>query len=165
MTGGSAGVSEDRVQELLDREAIKEVKARYYRLMDERDWDGWRQLFTDDFRADLLGGQYVIEGPDAFLQQTLAVLGEARSAHYGHMPEIAFDSPTEARAVWAAIDYLEWPSDPETGERNGSISYGHERETYRKIDGEWKIASYDLRYLRQDPVLRQPLPERQIPNS
>lgn len=152
-------MSDALVQELLDREEIKEVKARFFRLMDERDWDGWRALFTDDFRAELLGGEFVIEGADAFMEQTLKVLEGSRSAHYGHMPEITIESPTEARATWASIDFLEWAADPGTGERNGTMGYGHERERYRKVDGRWRIASYNLTYLRHDAVPREPLPE------
>jgi hypothetical protein len=43
-------MTDGMVQELLDREAIKELKARYFRLVDEQDWDAYRQLFTDDAR-------------------------------------------------------------------------------------------------------------------
>jgi hypothetical protein len=38
--------------------------------------------------------------------------------------------------------------------------YGHERETYRKVDGQWKIASMHLAYLRFDPLPATPLPDR-----
>ena len=30
-----------------DVEAIKRLKARYFRTMDTKDWDGMRQVFTD----------------------------------------------------------------------------------------------------------------------
>jgi hypothetical protein len=152
-------VSETLLQELLDREEIKELKARFYRLMDERDWEGWRELFTDDFHADLLDGWRVVEGGEEFVAQTRRSFDGVRSAHYGHMPEIELAGPTEARGVWASIDYLEWPPDAETGERNGAVGYGHERETYRKVDGAWRIASYRLTYLRWDALPREPLPE------
>ena len=29
-------------------EAIRQLKARYFRFMDTKDWDAWRELFTDD---------------------------------------------------------------------------------------------------------------------
>jgi hypothetical protein len=29
-------------------EAIRRLKARYCRFLDTKDWDGYRQLFTDD---------------------------------------------------------------------------------------------------------------------
>jgi hypothetical protein len=41
-------MSDALLQELLDREAIKELKARDFRLVDAQDWDAYRALFTDD---------------------------------------------------------------------------------------------------------------------
>ena len=41
-------MSEALLRELLDREAIKETKARYYRFLDAHHWEGLRSVFTDD---------------------------------------------------------------------------------------------------------------------
>jgi 3-phenylpropionate/cinnamic acid dioxygenase small subunit len=38
-------------EQTLDKEAIRELKARYFRLMDTKDWDGWKELFTLDLAA------------------------------------------------------------------------------------------------------------------
>ena len=38
----------DFSQQLWEIEQIKQLKARYFRLMDTKDWDAWRELFTDD---------------------------------------------------------------------------------------------------------------------
>jgi len=38
------------VQMLWDVEQIKQLKARYFRLLDTKDWDGFADLFTDDCR-------------------------------------------------------------------------------------------------------------------
>ena len=37
---------------LIDIESIKQLKARYCRYLDTKDWDRWRDLFTDDFVGD-----------------------------------------------------------------------------------------------------------------
>ena len=44
-----------------DVEAIKQLKARYCRLLDTKDWAAWRDLFTDDFVSDTsqVGGKMV----------------------------------------------------------------------------------------------------------
>jgi hypothetical protein len=159
-----------RVQALEDLEAIKVLKARFFRIVDERDWDAWRQLFTDDAQFDLGDGN-LIDGADAFVASVRAMLdsadpdsvhrgtGRAQSVHRGHMPELAIDSPTEAHGSWGLADYIEWPPDPETGARRGYRGYGHEHETYRKVDGEWKIATWRLSFLRMDPLPREPLPD------
>jgi hypothetical protein len=150
-----------RVQELEDREAIKELKGRYFRLVDEKDWDAWRGLFTDDATFDF-GDGTVIEGADAFVDAVRGMVdgtNVARTVHHGHMPELSFDGPTEARGSWVLADYLEWEPDPETGGRRGVRGYGHEVETYRKLDGEWKIATWVLSYIRMDPLPSEPLPQ------
>ena len=46
-------MSEALSQELLDRAAIKELKARYFRLVDAKDWQAWREVFTDDVHVRL----------------------------------------------------------------------------------------------------------------
>jgi 3-phenylpropionate/cinnamic acid dioxygenase small subunit len=33
----------------MEIESIKQLKARYYRYLDTKDWDRWRDVFTDDF--------------------------------------------------------------------------------------------------------------------
>ena len=152
---------ETLLQELLAREAIKEVKARYLRAVDEKDWAGLRETLADDARFDLMGTQ-TIEGGDAFVAFTREVIEgrDARTVHRGHMPEIAIDGPTKARGQWTLVDYIEWPSDPETGERRGMRGYGRYEEIYRKLDGAWKIADWRLTYLRIDPLPPEPLPKQ-----
>jgi SnoaL-like domain len=155
----------DRIQQLIDLEEIRDLKARYFRLVDEQDWEAWRGLFTDDLKFDFGDGNW-LEGGDAFVAAVREMMdgrgGRARSVHRGHMPELVVDSPTEAHGLWGLADYLEWPSDPETGERSGYRGYGHEAENYRKIDGVWKIATWQLSFIRMDPLPRQPLPETMI---
>jgi len=38
----------DHAQEWLELEAIKRLKARYFRCMDTKDWEGWADVFTED---------------------------------------------------------------------------------------------------------------------
>jgi hypothetical protein len=151
-------MTDEMVRELLDREAIKELKARYFRLVDEQDWDAYRQLFTDDARFELMGGEPII-GADAHVAFVREALAGAKTVHHGHMPELSIDGPTEAHGTWAHADYVEWPSDPDTGERRGIMGFGRYDETYRKEDGVWKIAGWRLRYQRMDPLPREPLPD------
>ncbi len=151
-------MSEALLQEILDREAIKELKARYWRFVDAKDWDGFRQVFTDDVHVQIMDAEPV-DGADAFLTYVRAAVG-AQTVHHGHTPEIALDSPTTAHGTWALADYVEWDPDPETGARRGFKGFGRYDETYRKVDGEWKIASMRLSYIRMDPLMPEPLPAR-----
>ena len=38
--------------ELADIEAIRQLKARYFRTLDQKDWEGYREVFTDDVVVD-----------------------------------------------------------------------------------------------------------------
>jgi hypothetical protein len=127
--------------------AISQVKARYCRYLDTKNWDGYAGLFTEDFELDVSEGTSlpVIRGRDAALQQIRASIGGARTAHQVHTPEIEFSSADEARVIWAMQDHLRW--DAERVARLGSTGltgYGHYHERYVRQNGEWKIAASKL---------------------
>ena len=76
-----------------DVEAIKQLKARYFRTMDTKDWAGMRQVFTDDVVMDTTAsGGGVVTGADAFLEFLQQTLADAVTVHQGHMPEITLTS-------------------------------------------------------------------------
>lgn len=131
-----------------DIEAIRQLKARYFRLMDTKQWDEMRSVFTADVRVDVSAdGAGQFDGVDAFMAMLEPTLRGVVSVHHGHMPEITLTSATTASGIWAMEDRLYFP--PETGmaELHGA---GHYHETYEKIDGEWRIASMTLTRLRVD---------------
>jgi ketosteroid isomerase-like protein len=126
-------------------EAIKQLKARYCRLMDTKDWAGYRQLFIDDVVMDTTeSGGSVIEGADAFLSFLVAVIGQAETVHQCHTPEIEIVSSTTASGVWAMEDMLRFPDGSELH------GYGHYHENYEKTPHGWRIASSRLSRLRMD---------------
>lgn len=128
-----------------DIEAIKQLKARYFRLMDTKDWDGFRQVFADDVIMDSTGsGGTAITGGDAFLAYISANLAEVVTVHQGHTPEITLTSATTANGVWALADRLWWPDGRELS------GFGHYYETYEKTDGRWLIKSSRLTRLHMD---------------
>ena len=151
-------MSEDKLQHLLDYKEICELKHSFGRLADAKDWEAFKNLFTPDTTFDLGTGE-LMRGGETYAYAVRDMLAGAVSLHRFLMPEITFDGPTEARGIWMINDYNEWPSDPATGERCAYKGYGREYETYRKIDGTWKITSWRLRYDRLDPVPRTPLPK------
>jgi len=126
-------------------EAIRRLKARYFRSMDTKDWDGMREVFTDDVVIDTAeaGGQ-VARGADDFMAFLREALGDAVTVHQGHMPEIDLTSETTATGIWALNDIIIWSS----GMRLDG--YGHYHETYEKSDGEWRIKSSKLTRLHTD---------------
>lgn len=151
-------MSDDRLQQLFDYKEIIELKARFGRLADAKDWEAFKDVFSVDATFDLGAGQ-VMHGGETYAYAVRDMLEGAVSLHRFSMPEITFLSATEAKGIWVLHDYNVWPSDPEDGERRGYNGHGREYETYRKIDDVWKITSWRLRYDRLDPLPREPLPK------
>ena len=134
-----------RVRPVDDVEAIKQLKARYFRTMDTKQWDEMRRVFTDDVVVDTTdSGGDVVTGADEFMAFLRETLGEVVTVHHGHMPEIELTSATTATGIWALQDLLQWPNGTQL------VGYGHYHETYDKADGEWRIASTRLTRLRMD---------------
>jgi hypothetical protein len=126
-------------------ESIKQLKARYCRLLDTKDWAAWRAIFTDDFLSDTSeAGGKVIEGADEFVAFTRKSLRNQATVHQVHAPEIELTSATTARGVWALEDVVRF------GPGVNLRGYGHYQETYEKIDGQWRIKSSKLTRLRED---------------
>jgi hypothetical protein len=138
----------DEVRRLLDREAIKETKARYFRYIDTKQWDKWRTVFTDDARFE---SSKDWDNPDEFVRDVSTALREASTVHQGHMPEITFTGPDTARVLWAMFDLVEQPALQDG--RRGIVGFGHYEEEYRRVGDEWKISFLRLTRLRVDPLL------------
>ena len=131
-----------------DIEAIKQLKARYFRTLDTKDWEAYRQVFTDDVVIDTSesGGER-IEGADAFLEYLGTALAGTTTVHQGHMPEISLTSDTTATGIWALHDIVIWAN----GMRLDG--FGHYHETYVKDADTWRIASCKLTRLHVDFVM------------
>jgi uncharacterized protein (TIGR02246 family) len=128
-----------------DIEAIKQLKARYCRLMDTKDWAGYRRVFTDDVTMDTTdAGGNVITGADEFMEFLIPMIGDVVTVHQCHTPEIDVTSPSSARGIWAMEDMLRYPDGTELH------GYGHYHESYEKQHGEWRIKSSKLTRLRAD---------------
>jgi uncharacterized protein (TIGR02246 family) len=126
-------------------EAIRQLKARYFRTLDTKDWAAMRQVLTDDVVMDTTdSGGGVVTGADEFLQFLEQTLANSVTVHQGHMPEIQLTSAMTATGIWALDDLIIWPD----GSR--LQGYGHYHETYEKIDGEWRIKSSTLTRLHME---------------
>lgn len=133
--------------------AITQVKARYCRLLDTKDWAAYAQLFTDDFELDVSEGSSlpVIRGRDAALAQIRKSIGDARTAHQVHTPEIEFVGDDEARVIWAMQDRVLFGAGHAARiGLAGLTGYGHYHERYVRQNGAWKIAASRLTRLHLD---------------
>jgi SnoaL-like protein len=147
------------VRELLDIEAIKRLKARYFRLLDLKAWDEFERLFTSDFTflsvhaVGTVPTTPVATSAKAFVARIVAMTDGCTTTHHGHMPEIDVSGDT-AHGIWAMQDVVEHPSD--AGMR--FVGTGHYHDDYeRGADALWRIKRSLLVRLRLDP-----LPSREV---
>jgi hypothetical protein len=130
-----------------DIEAIKQLKARYFRTMDTKDWDGLAAVFTEDVEIDVTGeGGGVTHSVADYLPFLRTSIEDVITVHHGHMPEIEFTSPTTAKGVWALEDQLWWP---EGGPLRHMHGFGHYHETYEKTEAGWRITSMTITRLHR----------------
>lgn len=139
------------LETLLAIEEIKRLKARYFRLMDGKDWVGFAELFAQDALFDVRGAleenleqeqeQEPIRGREAIVNYVRSGISPMTSAHYGHMPEIDILTDNSATGIWALADTLRMPEGAPFAYFYG---YGHYHERYIREDGVWRIAALKI---------------------
>jgi hypothetical protein len=155
----------DDLQRLLAMEDIRQLKARYYRCMDTKDWEGLALVFAPDAIFDLrqvtsvrhpitgdwsplYGGEGdVHRGHAAVLKMIRDAVTRLVTVHHGHMGEIEITSDTTARAIWAMEDLIQNAPGEPTLNMQG---FGHYHDTYVKLADGWKILTTRITRLRLD---------------
>lgn len=134
--------------ELTDIEAIRQLKARYFRTLDQKDWQGYRGVFTDDVVVDTTddtGPGTELEGADAYVAWLIPILSDAITVHHGHMGELVVTGPDTAWGIWSMEDHIWFPPGTGLGRMWGTGWY---EEEYRRVGDEWRIARLRLRRRR-----------------
>jgi hypothetical protein len=134
-------------EHLMDIEAIKKLKARYFRLMDTKQWAEFGDVFTRD--AVLRGGDQEIAGRAAIVEFVSGMCAGVRSAHQGFLPEIDILAAGQASGVWAMSDYFEVRG---TEPAVGFSGFGHYEDRYTREDGAWRISASRLTRLKIIPL-------------
>ena len=124
----------EEVQRLKDVNEIMQLKARYCRCVDVKDWAGFAECLTEDH--ELVGDGHVITGRDDVVRYVKAVLGDAMSVHHAHSPEIEITGPDTATATWAKNGYVIMPNDGSPFVFRG---YGHYHEECVRGAQGWQI--------------------------
>lgn len=143
----------DALQRLVEIEAIKQLKARYQRGVDTKDWALLESLFAPDARSVYNGGKYAFDGRDAIVEFLRSSMGDPaiQSMHHAHTPEIEIDSDTTATGTWYLEDFV-LSALPSDWAPNGTVMHGTGiyHDEYVKRDGEWLIASTGYDRIFQD---------------
>jgi hypothetical protein len=140
----------DRLERLEAIEAIRSLKARYFRLMDTKQWDALRGVFTADLKVLTPEGEVYAEGGDVYAAALRQSLEHAVSCHQGLAGEVEIDADGGGHAIWAMQDIITWTDrHPRTGWKS-IVGRGHYHETYRREDDAWRIATLMLTRLSLD---------------
>lgn len=137
------------LHKLVATEEIRNLTLRYTRYINQRDWDRWVNLFTDesDYWQYTIGK--VVSGPKGWRQHLDAVGMTSDKMHslFENLgsAEIEVLSPTTARGVWQEMFIFWMPADqaPTKGflviPGQESRTYALYYQTYKKVNGVWKI--------------------------
>ncbi len=125
-------------EDLVEIEAIKQLKYRYARCLDQKLWDELGGLLCEDAVAEYSAGKYSQSGRDAIVGWISDAMGAETflSSHRMHHPEIRLTGPDTAEGTWALEDVVVESAWGLTIQ--GAAFY---EDRYRKeADGQWRIA-------------------------
>ncbi len=149
----------DEIERLAAIEAIRNLKARYFRLLDTKGWEELQSLFTADIQVLTPAGEVYAQGGAVYAESLRNSLEHAVSCHQGFTAEIEITGPGTARAVWAMQDVIDWEdAHPRFGWKS-IVGRGHYHETYRREGYAWRIATLMLTRIRFEttwPAGREP---------
>jgi hypothetical protein len=143
-------------------EAIRNVKAAYFRGVDTEDGDLVRSILAATCRLDYRGCctdpksgsdfmpamNVILEGRDSWASGAFAKAGIS-SVHQGHQAEIAVTGPDSASATWAMTDRLYMPPGAPFALMQG---FGFYHETYVREPDGWKIATLSIERIRVEAI-------------
>jgi ketosteroid isomerase-like protein len=135
--------------------AIEQLKYRYLRCLDLKQWDELASCLTPDATSRYSDGRYAFEGRDAimaFLRKSMDA-PTFHSSHSVNQPEIQLTSETSATGIWHLEDVV-------IESAAGFIlrGAGHYEDVYAKLDGEWKIRHTGYRRIFEETQLAKELP-------
>jgi hypothetical protein len=95
-------------EELVEIEAIKRLKYKYLRCLDQKLWDEITECFVPETTAAYSGGKYSFEGSEAIVGFLRRAMGAESflSSHRVHHPEITLRGPDSAEGTWALEDVV-----------------------------------------------------------
>ncbi len=144
-------------EDLVDIEKIRQLKARYFRTMDQKKWAEWQTVFCEDVTIDTTQeGSPILHGRTAFYEFLPPLLEGVKTVHHGHTSEIKITGSHTATGIWAMEDMLWWPESKGGTHLWGTGWY---YEKYRKdLDGEWRILELILKRIRVERDGKQTFP-------
>jgi SnoaL-like domain len=139
-------------------EAIRQLKARYWRGVDLCDGDLVRSVLAEDCELDYHGCcvdpqsgvdhlpamNVTLRGRDQWKSDGMARFGIV-SVHQGHQADIEISGADSATGIWAFTDRMWFPPG---GAFAHLVGYGFYHETYVKVGGDWLIQTTRITRIR-----------------
>jgi len=143
--------------QLLEIEAIKQLKYQYLRHVDLKEWDAVAALFTADVVSAYADGKYSYQGREAvvdFLSQSLSHK-RVVTTHQVHHPQITLSEDlTTAQGVWYLTDAVINTVSRDPAKHFCISGAGFYDERYVKTADGWKIASIGYRRVYEETTAR-----------
>jgi hypothetical protein len=119
-------------------EDIRQLKSRYFRFVDAKNWDG----LADVFCKDAVFGTHRVRGNREIAKMICQATDGVTTVHHGHCQEVWIEADDRAGGTTAFED---------RGYRMNSIDlvmhgFGRYEEVFHLEDGEWRI--FDTRISR-----------------
>ncbi|HEY5855715.1 MAG TPA: nuclear transport factor 2 family protein [Aldersonia sp.] len=128
---------EERIQRLEDLEAIRYLSAQYCRRLDDGDWDGVVDLFTEDGQFDGLSHS---RGRSA-MRESFAALAEGGLTSFWHfITNVEIDLDGDRATVRSFL----WM--PCVNDGAASVGAGRYTDEVRKVDGRWRYETMQVRF-------------------
>jgi hypothetical protein len=140
-------------------EEIKDLKFRYCRFADARQWESLRGLFMEDahliFKDVMRGKWYEFFGRDELIGLAASMLSIATTVHRVYNPDIKVLPDGAATATWSMEDDVIFPEDTVSPYQK-MHGFGFYHDTLEKSGGEWRIRAMVLERVKLDFTMRQP---------
>ncbi|MFC0338914.1 SnoaL-like domain-containing protein [Kushneria avicenniae] len=137
-----------RLVELLDREAIRQLRNDYSRCLDSGNIDGLSRVFTEDASLEVtVGAMEGLEAIKAGLRDAYRQFDRDGRGHYPFVHvianhEIRLTGADSAEGQCYLIDFETASKTDDEGrvDKNPLLLLGLYHDRYQRVDGEWRIA-------------------------
>ncbi len=132
----------DGTTEILER--VVDLKTRYCKWLDAKDWDRWTSLFLPNATMQVGPSKdLTVRGRDAIRKLLTRQLKRAKTLHQARDPELREEEFGRVRVVWRMKDRVETPLYLLEGA-------GFYEDLYEQTSAGWKIASLRLHRTKVD---------------
>lgn len=148
------------IDDLVAQRELEQLKYRYLRTLDEKDWNAFAELFTPDATA-VYGARLAFTGPGEIVSFMQENLGPTMiTVHQVHHPELTVDGD-QATGTWSLMDKVIMTEHRYVLE--GASFY---RDRYQRAeDGHWRIAHTSYERIYESMVSLDDLPSFKLTSN